>query len=391
MKILYIHNKYHQLSGEEHASAEIVSMLKSHGHEVSWFTRTTVGKENSFSFKFKAFFTGISNPFIRTDLELALDKIQPDICMVQNLYPSISSSIFSIIRKRKIPVVMRCPNYRLFCPSGLCLSPNGKVCEKCWGTGHEWHCIFSNCEKNMWKSIGYAARNAFNRITKRIIKGVDCFIVQSEFQKEKFISQGIHEDHIGILAGIIPEVIKVEDREPGEWVSFVGRVSIEKGIDEFIQAAKMLPHIPFKVAGKIDDSYILPSDLPNNLEFVGFLSGEDLNEFYLNSRIIVVPSKWYEGFPNVILRAMLLKRPVITTNIGAMQSIIDDKVNGVLIPPGDSKGLADAIRELNMDKEKRQEYALEGYKKALKTYNRDQIYKDLMNIFQIAINNNKHI
>ncbi|MBR2630309.1 MAG: hypothetical protein IKD25_02100 [Bacteroidaceae bacterium] len=68
MKILYIHNDYHQLSGEEHASGEIVAMLESHGHEVCWFKRSTVGIDNNIGQKIKAFFAGIYNPFIKKEM-----------------------------------------------------------------------------------------------------------------------------------------------------------------------------------------------------------------------------------------------------------------------------------------------------------------------------------
>ena len=121
---------------------------------------------------------------------------------VQNLYPLISSSIFKPLKDRKIPVVMRCPNYRLFCPAGLSLDSKGKVCERCWRGFHEINCVILNCQHSFAASLGYALRNAFNRISGRILKGVDVFIVQSEFQKNKFMNQGIEADRIGIVPGI---------------------------------------------------------------------------------------------------------------------------------------------------------------------------------------------
>lgn len=389
MKIFYIHNDYHQLSGEEHASKEIATMLESHGHKVCWFSRSSVGIGNNIGVKIKAFFAGIYNPFIKRDINKYLDEYTPDVCIIQNIYPFISSAVFEPIKQRHIPIVMRCPNYRLFCPSGLCLGRKGDVCEKCWGKGHEWHCVMNNCECSLSKSIGYAIRNAFNRITGKIRKNVDCFIVQSEFQKRKFVEQGIPEDHIGILSGILPEIGDVTDRELGNWVTFVGRVSVEKGIDEFVNAARGLPKILFKVAGKIDENYHIPSDLPSNIEFVGFKKNQELNELYLNSRIVVVPSKWYEGFPNVILHAMLLKRPVITTRIGAMMNIIEDKKNGLLVNPADSENLRQMVSDLYYDIEACKKYGQAGHEKVNKVYSREQIYSDLNNIFQIAINNNK--
>ncbi len=232
--------------------------------------------------------------------------------------------------------------------------------------------------------MGYALRNAFARISHLIRNNVDVFIVQSEFQKQKFISQGIPAERIGVLAGISPNIKVNDDSRLGEWVSFVGRVSAEKGIDEFMEAARMNPEIPFRVAGNIDINYVIPYRLPENLEFVGFKKGDDLDRFYLDSRIIVVPSKWYEGFPNVIVCAMLHKKPVITTNIGAMQSIIDHEQNGLLVPPANVSALADAVRSLYNDTDRVRMYGENGYVKASIQYSREQIYSDLIDIYSQA-------
>ena len=383
MKILYVHNEYAKPSGEEHAAGELVSLLKEHGHDVRWFTRSSAEISGSSYGKFKALFAGIYNPFSAKDLSKVLDEFKPDIVHVQNLYPLLSTSIFAPIRKRGIPVVMRCPNYRLFCPEGLSLNPSGQICEQCW-SGHEINCIRNNCLGSTTKSIGYAMRNTFARLTKDIIRSVNVFIVQSEFQKQKFMGQGIPAEKIGILAGISPKLELSDSGEIGDWGRFVGRVSAEKGIYEFIDAARMNPTIPFKVAGNLDANFVMPTDLPINIEFVGFRKGRDLDEFYINSRIIVIPSKWYEGFPNVIVRGMLHHKPIITCNIGAMQSIVDDGLNGRLVPPGNPNAISEAVRELYHDIEKCRRYGDNGYNKATTLYSRDTIYHDLMNIYKQA-------
>ena len=388
MKILYIHNDYFKPSGEEHASGELVTLLQEHGHEVRWFKRSSSEIKGAYG-KIKSFFTGIYNPCIATKLAKVLDEYKPDVIQIQNLYPFISTSIFKPIKERKIPTVMRCPNYRLFCPNGLSLDPKGKVCEKCWGNGHELWCIIKNCEQSKFKSIGYATRNAFARISRNILDGVDVFIVQSEFQKKKFESQGIPSYKIGIVSGILPIIETEKYSEIGEWVSFVGRVSEEKGIYEFIEAAKKLPNIPFKVAGSLDDNFMMPKEIPDNIEFMGFIKGEELNKFYSKSRIIVVPSKWYEGFPNVILRGMLLKKPVVTTSIGAMESIIDDNINGILVSPGSIDELSNKISILYNDTPRCKLMGKNGYNKAIKEYSREQIYSSLIEVYKRAKENNK--
>ena len=386
MKILYIHNDYAKPSGEEHASGELLQLLKEHGHVVEKYSRSSAEIADSAFGKIKSFFTGIWNPLEAKRLRIYLKRFKPDVAIVQNLYPLLSPSIFKPLKDIHVPVVMRCPNYRLFCPGGLCLDNDGHICEKCFGRGKEWWCIRKNCEKSLFKSVGYAARNAVARKSKAILDGVDVFIVQSAFQKEKFILQGIQGERIGILPGIAPVITEGEEKvQIGNWFTFVGRVSEEKGIYEFIEAAKHLPHLTFKVAGNLDGNFKKPTDMPTNVEFTGFLKGRELDDLYRKSRAIVVPSKWYEGFPNVIVRGMLLKRPVITSDIGAMQSIIDNGVNGITVSPGDTRALKKAIEELSKDENKSIEYGLKGYEKASSLYSREQIYLSLQSIINQAV------
>ena len=224
----------------------------------------------------------------------------------------------------------------------------------------------------------------YNRLTSKIKNGVSVYIVQSEFQKNKFISQGISPDRICILPGISPVISIHNDNREGEYVSFVGRVSKEKGIYEFIETAKLNPNIPFRVAGNFDENFVMPSVIPDNLNFVGFKRGKELDEFYLDSRIIVVPSKWYEGFPNVIVRGMLLKKPIITTSIGAMQSIVDHNSNGLLVAPGSAEELSQAIHNLYYNLDDCKKFGENGYLKATSQYSREQIYRELVKIYKHA-------
>jgi glycosyltransferase involved in cell wall biosynthesis len=384
MKILYVHNEYSRPSGEEHASRSICEMLADYGHEVVWFKRSSAEIADSKLGKLKAFVAGICNPFAAKELAKVLDEVKPDIVQVQNIYPLLSPAIFRPIKKRGIPIVMRCPNYRLFCPNGLCFDEKGQVCEKCFGYGKELWCIRKNCLGSRFKTLGYAVRNFAARITRRILDNVDIFIVQTKFQKQKFIEQGIQAEKIGILAGITPLFEEPENYDLGDAITFVGRVSPEKGIDEFIEAARQLPDIPFVVAGSYAGMPGIDNDSPVNLTWAGFLSGNDLRDAYLNSRIIAVPSKCYEGFPNVIVLGMVLKRPIIAANLGSMCSIVDHEQNGLLFEPGNTDDFVAKIKDLYYDNDRCKAMGMNGEQKAGELYSREAIYNALMDIYQRA-------
>ena len=175
MRVLYIHNSYAIQTGEEHASSAIVQFLRSEGHIVEWYRRCSGEIMGSLGGSIKAFFAGIYNPYTVTDVRRKLNTFQPDVVQVQNLYPLISPSVFVALKTHGAPVVMRCPNYRLFCPSALCFDPNGNVCEKCLGNGKEFWMFQKNCMGIRFKSLGYALRGAVARQTRLILDNTSIY------------------------------------------------------------------------------------------------------------------------------------------------------------------------------------------------------------------------
>lgn len=189
MKILYIHNNYaSDNTGEEHAAEAIVNLLWANGHTVEWYRRSSSELAGSPVKQALSFFTGLWNPSAIREVNKKIREFCPDVVQVQNVYPLISPRVIKAIKTAGLSVVMRCPNYRLFCPTGLFYDPSGNICEKCTGSGHELWCIRKNCMMSRSKSIAYAIRNYAARVTDVFRKYVDEFIVQSEFQKRSSLN-----------------------------------------------------------------------------------------------------------------------------------------------------------------------------------------------------------
>jgi len=379
LKILFIHNNYaSDNTGEEHAAGALADMLSVNGHKVEWYRRSSAELINSPIKRAAAFFTAILNPGAVLHVKEKIREFKPDIVQVQNLYPVISPRVLKVIKSAGLPIVMRCPNYRLFCPTGLFFDSGNAICEKCTGPGKEWWCIKKNCTGSPVKSVGYALRNFVARITGVFNKYVDIFIVQSQFQKHKFIELGIPEHKIGILPGITPEIKTDTSLHVGKYITFVGRVSPEKGIDDSIEAAKRLPDLKFAIAGEVPDG--VEYDSPSNVEWKGFLKGEVLDDLYRQSQVIVVPSRWYEGFPNVVTRAMAHAIPVITTNIGVFPEIVTNSC-GLTYSPGDIEELVTCIQKICKDIELAGIMGEAGKHRALNDFSKGVIYDLLIRIY----------
>ena len=382
MRVLYIHNDYAKPSGEETAAEAIVALLREQGHEVAWHRRSSAEIAGSLYGQVKSLFSGLANPWEARAVARQLRGFHPDVVQVQNPYPLLSPSIFPAIKRCGVPLVMRCPNYRLFCPNGLCYDANGEICEQCFG-GHEWTCFQKNCLESRVKSLGYTVRNIAARTTGRILNHVDTFIVQTDFQRQKFIQQGIPKSKLAILPGIAPKMDPPPENWPiGNNVTYIGRVSAEKGIFDFIKAAEALPQIPFVVAGSYDDFPNLPQNAPKNIQWLGFLRGDALRQAYLDARIVVVPSRCYEGFPNVIVTAMMQERPVVATALGAASTIITHDVDGRLFPFNDIDALTSSISELYNDEAACRRLALKGRESAAARFSAESVYETLIGIYK---------
>jgi glycosyltransferase involved in cell wall biosynthesis len=383
MKVLMIHNEYAAVSGEEVQFYHIAGILRKNKHNVELYTRSSAEIGKKLFDKVKAFFTGIYNPSSKKKINEILDIVKPDVVFVQNLFPLISPSILPKLKKAGVPVVMRVANYRLMCPNGLHLS-HGEVCERCLQSNEFW-CILRNCEENIFKSIGYALRNAVARIMGFYTKSVSAYICASQFLRNRMISAGYDKKKIHVIPNIVPNV-EIGRREELDtdrsYVAYVGRISIEKGIYVLLEAARMCPDIPFKLAGNINPSFRLPDPLPQNVQLVGFMKQDDLSSFYKQSRIFISTSICFETFGISVAEAMLYSKPVIVSRIGVFPEFVQDGVTGLLTELGNAEDLADKIKYLWNRPDLCHKMGEAGRERALKEYSSDTYYERLMKVFR---------
>jgi glycosyltransferase involved in cell wall biosynthesis len=117
---------------------------------------------------------------------------------------------------------------------------------------------------------------------------------------------------------------------------FVGRLSPEKGIEEFLAATAGLPRVI--VGGG-------PVPVP---ESVGPVAPEDVGDFYERAAVVVVPSR-REGYGMTAREAMAHGRAVVATAVGGLADAVDDEETGLLVPAGDVPALRAAVQRVLSD------------------------------------------
>jgi glycosyltransferase involved in cell wall biosynthesis len=383
MKILMIHNEYAATSGEEVEFYGIVSLLRDHGHVVETYTRSSAEIERMKLGRVSAFFAGIYNPFSVKHMRSLVRSFNPDVAIIQNLFPFISPAILSILGNANIPVVMRVANYRLMCPNGLHMH-NGKICERC-KNGREYWCFLLNCENNIFKSAGYALRSYISRLCGWYKNNISAYFCASQFLYNRLVDAGFASQKIHIIPNLMPDKTPPENilsDNYGDYVGYVGRLSKEKGINVLIDAATACPDIPFHIAGKINPSFKLPTSLPQNIKLAGFLKEDALHDFYRCARLLVSTSICFETFGISVAEAMLHRKPIIVSRIGVFPEFVQDGVTGLLSEPGNAEDLSNKIRYLWDRPELCKQIGHAGREKVLKEYSPDLYYKRLMTVIE---------
>lgn len=388
MKILLVHNKYGKFSGEEAVVRDVKALLLKNGHEVIEFLRGSDEIDEMKLGKIRALLSSLYNPFSRRRFKKILSKTLPDIVHIHNLYPFVSPSILPIAKARNIPVVMTVHNFRLDCPNGLYYS-KGAICERCHG-GKEYWGLLRNCEGNIAKSFGYALRNWFARVTRAYLDNVTIYACLTEFQKTKIQLAGFPEERLVIIPNMVRQsvepYVEQEQHEGGNdrYIGFVGRISREKGIPELLESARECLDLPFCAAGGYDSMPGLKDMVPTNFRLLGHCDSAELETAYRNSQFIVLPSVWYEGFPTVLMEAMLREKAIICSRIGGLPEIVDDGVNGLLFEAGNSKDLTAKIRYLWERPELCKKMGKAGRRKVLEEYSEQKYYERLITVYSKA-------
>lgn len=166
--------------------------------------------------------------------------------------------------------------------------------------------------------------------------------------------------------------------KPETNVLFMGRLSMQKGTYDLLKVASFLKkdgHIRFLLAGlgrtQDDEERIVTQidrdRLKDTVKLLGYVEGQRKAELFENSDIFVLPS-YTEVFPVVIVEAMAAAMPVIATPVGAIPEIIEDGVNGFIVPSGDWQLLAERIRYLVRHPEKRVEIGRNNLEKFRQQY-----------------------
>ena len=231
----------------------------------------------------------------------------------------------------------------------------------------------------------------FNHLNQKVI-------IQNESDSKVLVDWGVlNISKIKLLKGSgvkLKNFIHLNEHRGTPIICFAARLLRDKGIYEFISAAKLLKTrgVPAKffLAGDLDNNS--PSGL--NIDDLNRIKDEaivevlghqkDIPTLYSKSHIICLPS-YREGLPKSLIEAAAASRVIVTTDVpGCRDAIISDKT-GLLVPAKDPHKLADALQWLIEHPKERVAMGKAGRKFAQKEFNIEKIVKSHLDIYSELI------
>ena len=186
----------------------------------------------------------------------------------------------------------------------------------------------------------------------------------------------------------IPEIRKeMGIREEDFVIGSVGRQTWDKGFNTLISAVaiakKYIPGLKLLLIGDGPKHQELVSqaeqlNIGNSVMLPGFR--RDIPEMLAAMDVFSIPS-WYEAFGNVTVEAMLAKRPVIASRVGGIQEVVQDGINGWLVPAADAEALAEKIIFIYKHREQSREIIEHAYTDACDRYNFEKYYRLICDVY----------
>lgn len=186
------------------------------------------------------------------------------------------------------------------------------------------------------------------------INSCDCLIVLSESWRRYFSSIGVEEDKIRVLNNIVlpPVAANVRHDDGKLHLLYMGEISNRKGAFDLLKAVSdnkdyFKDKLILRMGGNEVDgdvrTYIREHGLERFVSYEGWISGQKKTDCLTWADVYILPS-YNEGLPIAILEAMSYSHPVISTSVGGIPEVVKDGGNGMLVRPGNSMEIADAIR-----------------------------------------------
>jgi len=333
-RILIVHNYYQIPGGEDTVVENEQRMLEKHGHKTFLYSRNnselnTLSKLQKICLPFSTVFN------IKTyrQIKKIIKEKKIDIVHVHNTLNLISPSVYYAALRCKVPVVQTVHNFRLLCPSAV-FYRDGHICEDCVKHGL-WCAVKHKCYRNSRiQTLACAVNTKIHRMTG--IYGNINYICLTEFNKKKLLQlKQVKQNKVFVKPNFVNSANNsLDSGQRKDRFIYAGRLDKLKGIKILFQAWKLFgknaPELIVCGNGDMKEwckEYIIENNL-TSIKLMGFVPNVEVKRLIANSKALILPTQWYEGFPVSIIEAFSAGTPVICSDFGNTGNLVTEGITG---------------------------------------------------------------
>ncbi len=383
LRILII-NEYKIKGGTEQAVKKMKEIFIHHEHDVHvmYLSENKAGLDkNEYGMEFNG--NLLNKAFFNNDYHLrvkkAIDKINPDLIIVNNVFSS-PKSVFSALDGYCSYWVVH--DYGAVCPKGTCIKDNGEVCsgiakEKCWK-----NCTYQNSKLKL-----LAKELLLVQYSRLRIKYIDKFIAPSRKLTE------YANDLFNCIN--IPNPVLIEEKvhtKPIKYMKhkfvYIGEIHDNKGIYELLKAFYIFSEgrdveldIYGSIAKKEDDRFYELLKKTKKAHYCGYVNHEEIKRILREAYALIVPSKWMENYPTTVIEGMASKTLVIGSDRGGIPEQLDEK-RGIIFNFGIDQLVKALVYADSIDCEEYKEITEHAFKYISLNNSYEMYYARFMNLIK---------
>lgn len=328
------------------------------------------------------------------DFRQALETCKPDIVHFHH-YLHLGLEFIREVRNfsADIPILLTLHEYYAICHNqgqmvktdrSLCYESSPDACARCF---------------SQYKAQDFMLRKLF---IKSHLDLVDAFISPSQFLKDRYVAWGLPEDKINVIENLLTNEAEPGSQQKGFKIrthkkqrirfSFFGQINWFKGLDLLLEAIDALPNevrdfIRLDINGSgldqqpkslKDTIHRQIRDLGDCVNFRGAYTQQELPHLMAESDWMVIPSKWWENSPMVMLEASKHGLPILCSNLGGMAEKVIHGKHGLHFQARRPDSLASAITWATENPEKQAEFS----DAIIKKYNADDALAQHIALYQ---------
>lgn len=366
MKVLLVNKFHYKKGGSETYYFTLADALKTCGHEVVYFAMKD--KEKNIPCEQEQYF--VSNASVKGGIKAKLNMVmhiaysresylkmktlltdaKPDVVILNLVHKQITLSIIDAIKEydSNLPIFWTMHDLITICPSYTMLDGKNQICEQCL-EGSFRPCVKNKCIKNS-KLMSFLAEYEANYIRKKKwYDKIDLFICPSDFYRMKLQQAEFTTSKIVTMRNPLPLDTKYElCKEHDKYILYFGRLVKEKGVRTLIDASQIAKcHLIILGTGPMEAELKQYAKELENVEFKGFKTGIELEQYIKKCLCVVIPSEWYENGPYSAMEAMAWGKPLIVSDNGGLPELVDNGINGYVYAAEEgANALAKSINDI---------------------------------------------